>query len=77
MAECQSLSALWLVIAPDTVVAERMCSRVPLPRVPDKGSVTRRGFAVLRVAIYEEPWVFAFSVTCARSGSSVAGSARA
>ena len=63
MAECQSLSALWLVIAPDTVVAERMCSRVPLPRVPDKGSVTRRGFAVLRVAIYEEPWVFAFSVT--------------
>jgi ATP-binding cassette subfamily B protein len=62
VAECQSLSALWLVIAPDTVIVERMCSRVPLPRVPDKGSVTRRGFAVLLVAIYEEPWVFAFSV---------------
>jgi ABC-type multidrug transport system fused ATPase/permease subunit len=36
--------------------------RVPLPKVPSKGSVTRRGFAVLRVAIWEEPWVFAFSV---------------
>jgi ATP-binding cassette, subfamily B, bacterial len=35
---------------------------VPLPKVPSKGSVTRRGFAVLRVAIYEEPWVFALSV---------------
>jgi ATP-binding cassette subfamily B protein len=35
---------------------------VPLPRIPSKGSVTRRGFAVLRVAIYEEPWAFAFSV---------------
>ncbi|MFC0625170.1 ABC transporter ATP-binding protein [Kribbella deserti] len=32
------------------------------PTVPAAGSVTRRGFAVLRVAIYEEPWVFAFSV---------------
>lgn len=32
------------------------------PKVPSKGSVTRRGFAVLRVAIWEEPWVFAFSV---------------
>ncbi|ONI69565.1 ABC transporter permease [Kribbella sp. ALI-6-A] len=35
---------------------------MPLPKVPSKGSVTRRGFAVLRVAIYEEPWVFALSV---------------
>jgi ATP-binding cassette, subfamily B, bacterial len=35
---------------------------VPQPRVPSKGSVTRRGFAVLRVAIWEEPWVFAWSV---------------
>ncbi|HEU4946088.1 MAG TPA: ABC transporter ATP-binding protein [Kribbella sp.] len=35
---------------------------MPLPTVPSKGSVTRRGFAVLRVAIYEEPFVFAFSV---------------
>ncbi|WP_425554642.1 ABC transporter ATP-binding protein [Kribbella sancticallisti] len=35
---------------------------VPQPKVPSKGSVTRRGFAVLRVAIWEEPWVFAFSV---------------
>ncbi|TDU86778.1 ABC-type multidrug transport system fused ATPase/permease subunit [Kribbella voronezhensis] len=35
---------------------------MPLPKVPSKGSVTRRGFAVLRVAIWEEPWVFAFSV---------------
>jgi ATP-binding cassette subfamily B protein len=35
---------------------------VPLPKVPSKGSVTRRGFAVLRVAIWEEPWIFAFSV---------------
>jgi ATP-binding cassette subfamily B protein len=35
---------------------------VPLPKVPSKGSVTRRGFAVLRVAIAEEPWVFALSV---------------
>jgi ATP-binding cassette, subfamily B, bacterial len=33
-----------------------------VPRVPSKGSVTRRGFAVLRVAIWEEPWVFAWSV---------------
>ncbi|WP_337590288.1 ABC transporter ATP-binding protein [Kribbella antibiotica] len=33
-----------------------------MPKVPDKGSATRRGFAVLRVAIWEEPWVFAFSV---------------
>jgi ATP-binding cassette, subfamily B, bacterial len=35
---------------------------VPQPKVPSKGSVTRRGFAVLRVAIWEEPWVFAWSV---------------
>ncbi|GAA1613167.1 ABC transporter ATP-binding protein [Kribbella sancticallisti] len=35
---------------------------MPQPKVPSKGSVTRRGFAVLRVAIWEEPWVFAFSV---------------
>ncbi|WP_241995233.1 ABC transporter ATP-binding protein [Kribbella antiqua] len=33
-----------------------------MPKVPDKGSVTRRGFAVLRVAVWEEPWVFALSV---------------
>ncbi|MFC9692723.1 ABC transporter ATP-binding protein [Kribbella sp. NPDC056951] len=33
-----------------------------MPKVPDKGSATRRGFAVLRVAIWEEPWVFALSV---------------
>ncbi|MFI5734736.1 ABC transporter ATP-binding protein [Kribbella sp. NPDC051587] len=33
-----------------------------MPKVPDKGSATRRGFAVLRVAIWEEPWVFAVSV---------------
>ena len=32
-----------------------------MPRVPSKGSVTRRGFAVLGVAIREEPWVFALS----------------
>jgi ATP-binding cassette subfamily B protein len=37
---------------------------VPLPTVPEKGSVTRRGFAVLRVAIAEEPGVFAVSVVC-------------
>lgn len=35
---------------------------MPVPKVPDKGSVTRRGFAVLRVAIWEEPWIFALSV---------------
>ncbi|QNE22277.1 ABC transporter ATP-binding protein [Kribbella qitaiheensis] len=35
---------------------------MPLPKVPSKGSVTRRGFAVLRVAIWEEPWVFTWSV---------------
>ncbi|TCN43210.1 ABC-type multidrug transport system fused ATPase/permease subunit [Kribbella orskensis] len=35
---------------------------MPQPKVPSKGSVTRRGFAVLRVAIWEEPWVFALSV---------------
>ncbi|NOL38669.1 ABC transporter ATP-binding protein [Kribbella sandramycini] len=35
---------------------------MPVPKVPDKGSVTRRGFAVLRVAVWEEPWVFALSV---------------
>jgi ATP-binding cassette subfamily B protein len=34
---------------------------VPQPKVPSKGSVTRRGFAVLRVAIWEQPWVFAWS----------------
>ncbi|MFK4089723.1 ABC transporter ATP-binding protein [Kribbella sp. NPDC020789] len=33
-----------------------------MPKVPDHGSATRRGFAVLRVAIWEEPWVFALSV---------------
>ncbi|NIK60288.1 ABC transporter ATP-binding protein [Kribbella shirazensis] len=32
------------------------------PKVPDKGSVTRRGFGVLRVAIWEEPGIFALSV---------------
>ena len=37
---------------------------MPLPTVPEKGSVTRRGFAVLRVAIAEEPGVFAVSVVC-------------
>jgi ATP-binding cassette subfamily B protein len=35
---------------------------LPAPKVPDKASVTRRGFAVLRVAIWEEPWIFALSV---------------
>ncbi len=35
---------------------------MPQPKVPSKGSVTRRGFAVLRVAIWEEPWVFTWSV---------------
>ncbi|MDX6259153.1 MAG: ATP-binding cassette, subfamily bacterial [Kribbellaceae bacterium] len=34
---------------------------MPQPKVPSKGSVTRRGFAVLRVAIWEQPWVFAWS----------------
>ncbi len=33
-----------------------------MPKVPDQGSVTRRGLAVLRVAIWEEPWIFALSV---------------
>ncbi|MER7250138.1 ABC transporter ATP-binding protein [Kribbella sp. NPDC000426] len=33
-----------------------------MPKVPDKGSVTRRGFGVLRVAIWEEPGIFALSV---------------
>jgi ATP-binding cassette, subfamily B, bacterial len=37
---------------------------VPLPTVPSRGSVTRRGFAVLRVAIHEEPFVFAVAVVC-------------
>ncbi|MDX6241378.1 MAG: ATP-binding cassette, subfamily bacterial, partial [Kribbellaceae bacterium] len=37
---------------------------MPLPTVPSKGSVTRRGFAVLRVAIHEEPFVFAVAVLC-------------
>lgn len=35
---------------------------LPVPKVPDKGSVTRRGFGVLRVAIWEEPGIFALSV---------------
>ncbi|TDW23112.1 ABC transporter ATP-binding protein [Kribbella kalugense] len=35
---------------------------MPVPKVPDKGSVTRRGLGVLRVAIWEEPGIFAFSV---------------
>lgn len=35
---------------------------MPLPTVPDKGSATRRGFAVLRVAIREEPGIFTLSV---------------
>ena len=39
--------------------------RPPGPRVPEKGSVTRRGFAVLRVAIWEEPGIFALSVLAA------------
>jgi len=34
---------------------------VPSPSVPSKGSVTRRGFAVLAVGIREEPWVFVIS----------------
>lgn len=38
---------------------------MPLPSVPDSGSVTRRGFAVLRVAIREEPGIFAISAICA------------
>jgi ABC-type multidrug transport system fused ATPase/permease subunit len=37
-------------------------SVLPVPKVPEKGSVTRRGFAVLGVAIREEPLVFALSV---------------
>jgi ABC-type multidrug transport system fused ATPase/permease subunit len=45
---------------PDSCRPKDVC--VPQPKVPSKGSVTRRGFAVLRVAIWEEPWVFAFSV---------------
>ncbi|WP_405066027.1 ABC transporter ATP-binding protein/permease [Kribbella sp. NBC_01510] len=36
-----------------------------MPKVPDKGSVTRRGLAVLRVAIWEEPRIFALSVLAA------------
>ncbi|MFG1908201.1 ABC transporter ATP-binding protein [Kribbella sp. NPDC048928] len=35
---------------------------MPVPKVPDQGSVTRRGFGVLRVAIWEEPGIFALSV---------------
>jgi ABC-type multidrug transport system fused ATPase/permease subunit len=35
---------------------------LPVPKVPDKGSVTRRGLGVLRVAIWEEPGIFALSV---------------
>jgi ABC-type multidrug transport system fused ATPase/permease subunit len=38
---------------------------LPVPKVPEKGSVTRRGFAVLRVAIWEEPGIFALSVLAA------------
>ncbi len=38
---------------------------MPVPKVPDKGSVTRRGFAVLRVAIWEEPWIFTLAVLAA------------
>ncbi|HET6299609.1 MAG TPA: ABC transporter ATP-binding protein [Kribbella sp.] len=34
---------------------------MPSPSVPSKGSVTRRGFAVLAVGIREEPWVFVIS----------------
>lgn len=34
---------------------------LPVPKVPDKGSVTRRGFGVLRVAIWEEPGIFALA----------------
>ncbi|GAA1554126.1 ABC transporter ATP-binding protein [Kribbella hippodromi] len=34
---------------------------MPVPKVPDKGSVTRRGFGVLRVAIWEEPGIFALA----------------
>jgi ABC-type multidrug transport system fused ATPase/permease subunit len=37
-------------------------SVLPVPKVPDEGSVTRRGFGVLRVAIWEEPGIFALSV---------------
>ena len=40
-------------------------SVLPMPKVPDKGSVTRRGLAVLRVAIWEEPRIFALSVLAA------------
>ena len=36
-----------------------------MPKVPDKGSVTRRGLAVLKVAIWEEPVVFSLSVLAA------------
>nr|WP_165549800.1 ABC transporter transmembrane domain-containing protein [Kribbella speibonae] len=38
---------------------------LPVPKVPDKGGVTRRGFGVLRVAIWEEPGIFALSVLAA------------
>ncbi|MEU8226859.1 ABC transporter ATP-binding protein [Kribbella sp. NPDC048915] len=38
---------------------------MPVPKVPERGSVTRRGFAVLRVAIWEEPGIFALSVLAA------------
>ena len=37
---------------------------MPSPTVPSSGSVTRRGFAVLGVAIREEPWIFTISVVC-------------
>ncbi|HEY4568707.1 MAG TPA: ABC transporter ATP-binding protein [Kribbella sp.] len=48
---------------------------MPVPKVPDKGSVTRRGFGVLRVAIWEEPGVFALSVLASMlyGGMTVAG----
>jgi ABC-type multidrug transport system fused ATPase/permease subunit len=48
---------------------------LPVPKVPAKGSVTRRGLAVLRVAIWEEPGIFALSVLAAMlyGGMTVAG----
>ncbi|MEU4193754.1 ABC transporter ATP-binding protein [Kribbella sp. NPDC026611] len=46
-----------------------------MPKVPAKGSVTRRGLAVLRVAIWEEPGVFTLSVLASMlyGGMTVAG----
>ncbi|WP_427894260.1 ABC transporter ATP-binding protein [Kribbella sp. GL6] len=48
---------------------------MPVPKVPAKGSVTRRGFGVLRVAIWEEPGIFALSVLASMlyGGMTVAG----